>query len=237
MTFLNDLPPIRPANLIEMHVDMHPLNALPKCLWQRQSREKSDEVALKAFWKKLSQSPHLLPDLSDLLGESWFARVGTGWAGEGIALYIEVKIPFQDAFYPHFYRGDALELFVDTRDLKSTKIVHRFCHHFLFLPKPVDGVQAIEMTRFRGEDTHPIAEPDTFFFEVVFSKSAYSMCIFVPEHLLYGYDPVEFNRLGLSYILHRRGGVPQHFGMSSEDFYVARHPALWPSFSLIRSSI
>ncbi len=64
--------------------------------------------------------PFSLPDTSDLCDEERFAEVCMGWNTEGLELLIEVEEPFQEAFYPEVSRGDSVELFIDTRDVKTS---------------------------------------------------------------------------------------------------------------------
>ena len=84
------------------------------------------------------------------------------WDGieEGIELQVVVNQPVQECFYPDVSRGDGIELFFDTRDVKTSGYNTRFCHHFFFLPEAVDGHQAGELTRFRTEDVHDLCDPN-----------------------------------------------------------------------------
>src|SRR5574342_480228 len=102
----------------------------------------------------------LLPDTTDLLGEDSFADVGVVWHQDGLYVHLHARKKFEEACYPKFTEGDALELFFDTRDLKEAGFPTKFCHHFLILPQEVQGIRCLELTRFRTEDSHPLCEPD-----------------------------------------------------------------------------
>jgi hypothetical protein len=178
----------------------------------------------------------LLPHSAELLDEEKFADVYMSWDEEGLCLFCESNRAFVDSAYPRFDEGDSLELFIDTRDLKEMGIIHRFCHHFLFLPIEVQGVRALEITHFRGEDNHPLAEPSQLLVETVFEKKSYSLSIYLPKEALYGYDPANVPRLGFSYCFHRKGGKPQHFPISSRACSIGRVPFLWASLQLEKST-
>lgn len=185
-------------------------------------------------YSKKQGAAHRLPDSSALLAESRFADVLFSWNEEGISISVVVDKPFEEAMYPDFAQGDALELFFDTRDVKSSSFLTRFCHRFLILPVAVQGIQALELTSFRTEDTHPLADPADLCVKATLSKNSYQLDIFFPAHCLHGYDPTQFDRMGFTYRLHRKGGAPQHFSASSADFNIEQNPRLWGSLKLIQ---
>lgn len=183
--------------------------------------------------KELSSSS-LLPSTAQLLSEEAFANVQMGWNQTGIFLSIHVHKPLEKSFYPSLDRGDAVELFIDTRDLKSAGFNTRFCHHFFFLPETVDGKNAGEITRFRTEDSHPLCDPNDLTVKCFKKKHEYILNIFLPAHCLVGYDPDQFDRLGFTYKIHRVGGDPQHFSVSSSEYAIDQQPSLWSSVKLVR---
>lgn len=177
-------------------------------------------------------SKQLLPDTTDLLGEEAFADVGIAWRQEGLDVYLHANKKFEEACYPKFTEGDALELFIDTRDLKDAGFPTRFCHHFLILPQEVQGVRTMELTRFRTEDSHPLCDPDKI--EVSFHAGSrdYFLDIHLPAEILHGYDPHSFDRLGVTYTVHRNKYIPQNFSVSSNYVTIAQNPSLWASCRL-----
>lgn len=181
---------------------------------------------------KRSSDKYLLPSTCDLLNEKQFANVWMAWNETGIFVNVEVLIPFEECQFPQFSEADALELFFDTRDLKTASFLTRFSHHFLFLAKSVQGVQCQEITRFRTEDTHPLADPHRLQISSHFEKSSYTLDIFIPKDCLHGFEPTTFNRLGFTYRIHRKKGKPQHFALSSEHFKIEQHPKLWACLHL-----
>jgi hypothetical protein len=176
-----------------------------------------------------------LPDTSAMLGEEHFVDVAVSWNEEGLNVAVWVQKPFEEACYPQFAKGDAFELFIDTRDLKTAGFMTRFCHHFLILPQEVQGIRALEITRFRTEDSHPLSDPAELIVESGFDQTAYWLQIYLPAHCLHAFDPLQFDRLGFNYRCHRPHGMPQHFSVSSQDYPIEQYPRLWGTLKLQRS--
>ncbi len=179
--------------------------------------------------------PSLLPDTSAWLGEERFADVSMAWKENGLYLGVVVEKPFEEALYPRFFEGDAFELFLDTRDLKTAGFATRFCHQFVFLPQAVQGIQAQEITHFRADESHPYCDADMLQVSAEFEKNSYELQIHIPSQCLHGYDPASFDRIGLTYRIHRFKGKAQHFSLSSQHFSIEQHPRLWASFKLEKS--
>ena len=202
---LDDVYPLSPAGFVRLSVDI----------------PYSQEKKVKSPYKK----PFLLPHAGALLGEERFADVSMWWHQEGIGLSILVHKGFEDVSFPN--QGDGIELFFDTRDLKEAGSLHKFCHHFVFLPKDVDGVVACEMTKMRADDAHPLCDPRLLHIETTFSKKSYEMHIFLYKEALHGFDPQQFDRLGFMYAMHRKNGPSQHLSISSDEYAIDKYPSLW----------
>lgn len=183
---------------------------------------------------KLMRSKFKLGPTSEWLDEECFATVSLAWNETGIFIDAFVDKPFEEVFYPRFSEGDAVELFFDTRDLKTASFSTRFCHRFVFLPKPLSEISAQEISHFRTEDTHPLCDAADLQVVSHFGKKDYELEIFIPSHCLHGYDPATFDRIGFTYRIHRFKGVPQHFALSSQHFSLEQHPRLWASFKLVK---
>ena len=171
--------------------------------------------------KKKAFKKALLPDASGLTGEGSLAKVAILWSSSGLFFHVEVKIGIEE--------GDLIDLFIDTRDLKNSNVITRFCHHFTFFP---DEEKGVEVTRFRGDDSHALADPSLFSIKTEVKRSSYTFEIGIPKEALYGYDPTEFKRLGFTYRLKKKSGEKQHFNLSSDFFHIEKHPALWASINL-----
>jgi hypothetical protein len=176
----------------------------------------------------------LLPSTSDLLDEESFADVYCGWNLEKLGFYVAVHRPFQRIGEGDFRRGDSVELFIDTRDLKSKGVVSRFCHHFVFFPALTQNFFGREMTRFRNEDMHPLCHPEDLQIQADVDADSYRLSIEIPSHCLHGFDPLSFPKIGFTYRINRADGPPQHFAVSSEEYTIEQHPATWGTLKLNR---
>lgn len=178
------------------------------------------------------KDPFLLPSLSVLLDEEDFAIVALSYGERGIYISIEINQPFQEVSFPKVQQGDGIEIFIDTRDVKTSGSLHKFCHHFIFLPKPVSDVSACEVTRLRAEDSHPLADSSLLHVESQFYKESYQLNIHIESEALFGFDPKQMPRIGFAYKIHRARGPCQNFSHSDAEFQIEKYPHLWPSLLL-----
>lgn len=183
---------------------------------------------------KINSKRYLVPDTTDLGHESPFADLYMGWNNDGIKCYLKVWQPVKEVHYPSWESGDSLELFIDTRDVKTSGFNTRFCHHFVFLPELVEGHHAAEVTHFRTEDAHELCDPNALKIESHLKQKAYTMELFIPKSCLHGYDPDQFDRMGFTYRVNRPGGTPQEFAVHGEHFATEQQPSLWSSVRLVR---
>lgn len=209
--------PLTPVNFFQIQAEFLPLKgAFP--------------TISTAFFEKFR-----LPDLSSLNGETSFAEVAAGWSSDGLEFHIQIGQPFARINFPDVTRGDSVELFLDTRDVKTSGFNTRFCHHFYFLPEAHEGVMAGEITRFRRvEDAHDLCKGEELIVKPNFKRSSYTLQIFIPSSCLQGYDPEQFNRLGFSYRINRDKGYSQHFSSVTTDYQVEQQPSTWSSVKLLK---
>ncbi len=187
--------------------------------------------------KKLEKK-HQLPSLASFHGSRPFADVSLGWHERGICVQVSVNGAFNEPDFPKFTTADSIELFFDTRDVKTTGYNTRFCHHFYFLPDPVqqngDRIQAGEVTRFRTDDVHELCDASQLLVRSTTDKKKRIIKIFIPSESLHGYDPRQFDRLGFTYRLNRINGSKQYYSASDEDFTIESQPSLWASLRLLQ---
>jgi hypothetical protein len=164
-----------------------------------------------------------LPSAKDFLDEESFAEMYMGWNEQKILCEVRVKGRTEE---------DRVELFFDTRDLKTKTHVSKFCHHFSFTPDERQGSYGREITRFRSDDVHRICDPKDLKVDVKSDKDSYVLVIEIPAHCLYGYEPLQFQRLGFTYRISRSDGTPQHFAVSSDEFAIEQNPSLWATIKL-----
>ena len=202
----HDVPPLEPIHFLRLNVEI------------KQGKKPSSRY---------------LVDTSELVGEDPFADIGMSWSQEGLYVYLHAHKKFEEASYPKFTEGDALELFFDTRDRKDAGFPTRFCHHFLILPQEIQGVRVMELTRFRTEDSHPLCDPAKIEISFHAGSRDYFLDLFFPTEILHGYDPYSFDRLGFTYTVHRYKNHPQNFSVSSNYVNIAQNPSLWASCKLV----
>lgn len=179
---------------------------------------------------------HQLPALATLWDgreESNFAKVLFGFSELGLYFQIFVDTPKIAVSYPEIEKADAIELFIDTRGVSQAKTTHRFCHHFFFLPEAFEGIQKGEITRFRTEDSHPLADSDELHCEISKTKKGYSAALFLPAEVLVGYAPHECNRIGFTYRISRSDGKQQFFSLSNSGAKIEYAPYLWTILRLV----
>lgn len=220
MDFSEEFVPLTPINFFQISAD---------CMYLPTAKEKKFPSLTKALAQK-----YLLPNTAELCSEISFADISLGWNEEGLEAYIHVHQPFKRAFYPDVERGDSIELFIDTRDVKTSGYNTRFCHHFFFLAEGVEGHFAGEITKFRTEDVHLLCDSNELKVKSLVQSNSYALNIFIPSHCLYGYDPDQFSRLGFSYRINQSDGFSQHFTVVTEDFPIEQQPSLWGSLVLKR---
>lgn len=211
---LEELPPLVPMEFFALEGQLRYCKAPP-----------SSKIMRKSF---------MLASMASWQAEERFADMALAWSEAGIFATLFVDKPFEEAFYPRFSEGDALELFFDTRDLKTAGFASRFCHQFVFLPQAVQGIVAQEISHFRTEDTHPLCDPLDLQVAAQIGKKDYELQIFIPAHCLHGFDPSSFDRIGFTYRIHRYKGSPQHFALNSQHFSLEQHPRLWASFKFTK---
>ena len=168
-----------------------------------------------------------VPSYADLLDEEGFSEIEILLKEEGIDLNIRVEKGFEKAFFPEVEKGDGLEFFVDTRGIRDVLIVHKYCHHFVFLPKEIDGISGAEVTRFKTNETRELARRELLKVTTDLSKNRYTMHIHIPKEALFGYDIEEYPLLRFAYIVHRYGNEPNHFPKSNKEYNLKDQPSLW----------
>jgi hypothetical protein len=161
-----------------------------------------------------------LPLTSELLEEEPFAHISLAYSQDSFFVWVDVYEPPGEA------GKDSVELFIDTRD-SDRPALSRFCHHFFFTLE-----EARELTRFRGDEVHPLADPADFKWESEVTKKGYRISVELTSNLLHGYDPSSFDRLGFTYRINRSSGPSQHFSVSSHEFSIEQNPSTWATIVL-----
>ena len=150
---------------------------------------------------------YLVPDLMSVDGERPFAPVYMAWNEQGLYFGWQVKGKSSYKIDPrNYWRADCLEVWIDTRDLKGAGRANRYCHHFYFLPggsgpggrAPI----ARQTTVDRAREQAPPCPEESIDAGLRRLKRSYQMEVHLPAEGLNGFQPGEFDRLGLNYVLH-----------------------------------
>ena len=178
-----------------------------------------------------------IPDLMGVEGQSPYASLYMAWNDEGLYLGLHVKRKTRYRIDPRNpTRGDCLELWLDTRDVKDVHRATRYCHRFYFLPGgsgrdgkgPIGRQSAIEGAR---EQAPPCPE-ESILTGLRRLKRSYQMEIGLPAAGLNGYQPREFARLGFTYLLHDSEHGVQSWS-AGRDVPVTEDPGTWGSVELV----
>lgn len=177
--------------------------------------------------KGLLKKKFLLPSTADYLGEDHFADLYFGWNEKGLYFHVLVQKEYEEGDEQDYKKGDSIECFIDTRDMKNKSFISSFCHHFVFFKD-----KGKEITRFRTEDIHTLCDPTQLEVSSSFTPKSYATHIFIPQSSLFGYEPENFHRLGFTYRINRKNGTPQHFSVSSLEYNIEQHPSFFASLTL-----
>jgi hypothetical protein len=202
---LADLPKISFFNFFKLQVDGKFLN------------NKKDDLISKN---------HLLPSSCKFLDEQEFAKVYFGWNLEGIYLNFEI-----DLLEIEFLKDDFIDVFIDTKDLKTKGYLSKYCHHFVFHPIREEKK---ENTKFRSDDMHKLCDDkDLSMLVKKLDEKKYLMEIFIPSFCMYGYDPKNYQKISFSYRI-RNGLYYQHFYVTSSEYTIQKNPSLWTTLNLVK---
>lgn len=181
---------------------------------------------------------YALPDTSFLLSEEVFGRLSLYWNEEALMGDVEVNKALEEVRYPEVEEGDSLELFIDTRNIKTAGFATKFCHHLVLFPEAYQGIYGKELTHFRSEDAHPVLESlEEVEVHTEKSKRKYRMRFCIPKSNFCGFEPLSFTSLGFTYRLNGFRQKPQHFSVSSYYYNIAQQPSLWATLNLKKGNL
>ena len=177
-----------------------------------------------------------IPDLMAVEGLESYADLYMAWDDSGLYFALHLRRKTRYKIDPENYaRGDCLELWLDTRDMKDAHRANRYCYHFYFLPggagrdgkKPIGRQTSIEHAR---EQAPPCPE-DSIEMGLRRLKRSCRMEIKLPASGLEGFQPREFDRLGFTYLLHDVEKGQQSWS-GGGGLPVAHDPSTWGSVEL-----
>jgi hypothetical protein len=180
-----------------------------------------------------------LDNYESMDGRRPFADVRLAWNEGGLALQVEVRgkeeLPAGDLSRPR--QSDAVTLWVDTRDARTSHRASRYCHQFHFLAAgggpDRDEPAFLQAKINRATQDAPPTPPGAVAFGCRRRAGGYRLEAFLPAAALYGFDPEQHQRLGVFCAVHDREQGEQTLGVNS-DFPFADDPSLWSVLELVR---
>ncbi len=180
-------------------------------------------------------TPFLVPDLTGIDGKTPFADVYMAWNHQGVYVAVETNgLSATQVDTDHPLRGDGLQIWIDTRDVRTASRGSRYCHHFCFWPgveseKP--GGRQFRLRRARAQAR--LCDADQLHVASRVSKSGYCLELHILKSALTGFDPDENNRLGFTYLLKDRK-LGRQFWTADETLPVSYDPSLWGTAELVK---
>lgn len=177
----------------------------------------------------------LVPDLGSLDGQNPFGQIYMAWNDRGLYFGLQVMGESKcDVDEKRPLRGDGLQIWIDTRDVRNAHRGSRYCHHFCFWPesgKISAGGRQFRLRRARAQ----ARIQDSGMFQVASETLdlGYQMEIHIPADAMTGFDPDENNRLGFSYVLKDKK-LGRQFWTADEILPVSYDPSLWGTAELIK---
>ncbi|OGN61429.1 MAG: hypothetical protein A3F40_01285 [Chlamydiae bacterium RIFCSPHIGHO2_12_FULL_27_8] len=173
---------------------------------------------------KLVSKKYLLPSFSNLLEEEEFAKVYIAYASDGIYLHFEINAPFTKGSMQETSKGDLIEIFIDSRALKTKGYLTKYSHHFVFV---ADEEFGNEVTRFKFDDMHDICDRKFLKADSIIKPEKYMMTIKIDKDAIYGFNPKETKFLSFCYQINRYLLPNQTLNISSQEHKIEKSPHLW----------
>jgi hypothetical protein len=147
-------------------------------------------------------------------------KIGLGWSEEALYVHLDATPALSRPVWPNYWDGDAVELYVATKNWKESRSLHRFCHTFVALPEPVDGLISAEMTELSQLETRALAKENS----IGVRKDATGMTITLPFETLYGWDE-DGKAIGFACAIYQESCIPVWWPGDGRPLEV--FPSLW----------
>lgn len=179
----------------------------------------------------------ILPDFSELDGATTFGEIRAAWNAHGLGFAVDVRgksrPPLGNSAAPA--ESDGLQVWIDTRNTQTIHRASRFCHHFCAAPtgsgKRENAPFAAQRPIARAREEGPLAKPEQMQVWSALRPDGYSLELWLPGEILYGFEPESNPLLGFYYWLHDRelGDQFQSVGL---EFPFSHDPSLWSTLEL-----
>ncbi|MGP0064839.1 MAG: hypothetical protein ACLQGP_14730 [Isosphaeraceae bacterium] len=214
---------------------------LPQAFWFRIAAPSSrlDEIPRSDDRKKLLDLPPAcaLPDGARFEGRSSWAEVRLAWNPRGLGIAVIADGIADIQLSPDRPEGFAdVQFWVDTRDTRDVSRATRFCHRFT-APLRVRGigrkleVEVVQRPIARAVADAPISRSDLIASRAEFTRSGWTLEVFLPAPILNGFDPETNRRLGFAYQVADHVRDDQFLGVG-RDFPIGENPGLWSTIEL-----
>ena len=212
----------------------------------------ADDLPARAFFRYSAGIPHKpkgirltgdprkwpaesrLPRLCELEGTAAYGDVYVMWdrAGLYVGLFVDAKTSVIGN-RRNLRDGDALVVWIDTRDVHNVHRASRFCHGFVAIPQGgAKGASvAWQYGIQRATGKAPIAPESKLKTTRKITKTSYCLTLAIPADALNGYDPAEFPRLGFTYLIFDHEHREQTWS-SPIDMPYSTDPSLWGTLEL-----
>ena len=171
-----------------------------------------------------------IPPFSSLADEKRFAEFSIGWNDNGLFLHGSIRRPESDSLS----RGNRtihMSLYIDTRWSPGVHRGTTYCHRFDFICEPTDSSEilkghgelgAMQRARANPEAVHP----KDISVGLLARSFGYELKAFLRADTLTGFDPREFQEIGLFYVLQSQTLGSQCMARSKNSPYF-EDPSVW----------
>lgn len=108
--------------------------------------------------------------------------------GSSLSITLRMLETLENPEWPDYTAGDAVELFIATRNWKNARSIHRFYHRILVFPVAIDGVYSREITELPVLERRQLMKENAVQVSSSHEHHKTTMTIEVPFDSLYQWD-------------------------------------------------
>ncbi|GAB4126993.1 hypothetical protein [Thermopirellula anaerolimosa] len=179
-----------------------------------------------------------LPDLPSFDHGRSGLDVRAAWSEEGLAFVFELRRSEATRSAPASGASDGprVQIYIDTRDVRNVHRAGRFCHRFDFRMRRVASGRLVPTAAWMpvpNAKALPGAVPADALEAIAKPlEDGWSLEAFVSRSALTGYDPNEFSRIGLQYVVYDPSLGTRVFSSGNPLPYDS-DPSLWAAADLV----
>lgn len=177
---------------------------------------------------------YLLPHLAGMDGAPRFADVYAAWNEDWLAFAFAVRGKRRVRVNTRrFWEGDCVEVWIDTRDVRSSHKPSRHCHHFYFLPKGGGRSGNDPVGRQASSFPSPKCSAEDIEVASTIGRDGYIIEAVIYATGLFGYDVDECDRIGFNYNINDTELGSQYW-LWGKGFPIHADPSFWGTLELVR---